>query len=186
MRTLIVSILFSFFSCNTYALDFGPSTGLKIPRFVSLKSDEVNVRVGPSINYPKELQYIQKNLPVEIIDEYDLWRKITDIDGNKGWVHKSLIKSERYAIILPKNNKKVFVFSNPIGEKIGEIGKNNIVKLNNCLKKWCYIHFLNNKGWINKENLWGVYDNEIYKASFMQPIKNLYWKFLQFIGNINI
>ena len=167
-------------------MDFGPSTGLKIPRFVSLKSDEVNLRVGPSINYPKELQYIQKNLPIEIIDEYDLWRKITDIDGNKGWVHKSLIKSERYAIILPKNNKKVFVFSNPIGKKIGEIGKNNIVKLNNCLKKWCYIHFLNNKGWINKENLWGVYDNEIYKASFMQPIKNLYWKFLQFIGKINI
>ena len=186
MRILIIPILFSFIYCNAYASDIGPYTGLKMPRFVSLKSDEVNLRVGPSINYPKELQYIQKNLPIEIIDEYDLWRKITDIDGNKGWVHKSLIKAERYVIILPKNNKKVFVFSNPIGEKIGEIGKNNIVKLNQCLKEWCYIHFLDNKGWINKKNLWGVYDNEIYKASFIQPIKNLYWKFLQFIAKINI
>jgi len=185
MRILIVYILFSFISCNTYASEIGPSTGLKMPRFVSLKSNEVNLRVGPSINYPKELQYIQKNLPVEIIDEYDLWRKISDIHGNKGWVHKSLIKAERYAIILPKNNTKIFVLSNPIGKKIGEIGKNNIVKLDNCLKEWCKILFLENKGWVNKEDLWGVYDNEVYKVSLIQPIKNIYWKFLKFIYEIN-
>ncbi len=186
MRIVFVYILFSIISFNTYAFDIGSSTGLKIPRFVSLKSNEVNLRVGPSANYPIELKYIRNNLPIEIIDEYDLWRKITDIDGNIGWVHKGLIKGERYAIIVPNNNKKVFVLSNPIGRKIGEIGKNNIVKLNNCLKQWCYIYALNNKGWVNKKDLWGVYDNEIYKMSFMQPIKTLYWKCLKIIYNINI
>ena len=181
MRILIVYILFSFIACNTYALDIGPSTGLKIPRFVSLKSDEVNLRVGPSVNYPKELQYIRKHLPVEVIDEYDLWRKIKDIDGNKGWVHKSLIKAERYAITLGKNGKKIFVLNNPIGKKIGEIGKNNIVKIHSCLKQWCSIDVVGKKGWINKNNLWGVYDNEVYKVSFIQPIKYLYWKFAKII-----
>ncbi len=181
MRILIVYIFFSFLSYNTYALDIGPSTGLTIPRFVSLKSDEVNLRVGPSINYPKELQYIRKNIPVEIIDEYDLWRKIVDIDGNTGWLHKSLIKAERYAIVSTKKDKNVIVFNYPFGRKIGEIGRHNIVKLNSCLKEWCSIYINENQGWMNKDNLWGVYENEIYKPSFLQPVINFYWKVEDFI-----
>ena len=179
---LIYFILFTLLLFITYNVSFaniGTSTGLKIPRFVSLKSNEVNLRVGPSKNYPKELQYIRKNLPVEIIEEYELWRKITDIDGNKGWLHKSLIKAERYAIVITEKNNKAFVFNNPKGKKIGEIGVNNIVKLNSCLKEWCLINSTNKKGWVSKQNLWGVYDNEVYKLTFIQPLKNLYWKILK-------
>jgi SH3-like domain-containing protein len=67
----------------------GSVTGLDIPRFVSLKSNEVNLRVGPSTNYPIELTYITKNLPVEVIDEFDAWRKIKDHQKTIGWLHKS-------------------------------------------------------------------------------------------------
>ena len=107
-------------------------TGYKIPRFVSLKSNEVNLRVGPSFNYPIKIKYIQKNLPVEIVDEYDIWRQIHDIDGNVGWIHKSLLKGDRYGITFSKNKNNI-IFNYLNGKTIGKIGKNNIVKINRCL-----------------------------------------------------
>ena len=73
----------------------GPVTNLGLPRFVSLKSDDVNLRVGPSMNYPIELKYTQNDLPIEVIDEYDVWRKVKDHENNIGWLHKeSLIKGK--------------------------------------------------------------------------------------------
>ena len=99
---LILSLLISF---NLYAKT-GSITGLEIPRFVSLKSNDVNLRVGPSINYPIRLKYISQNLPVEIIDEFDVWRKTRDHEGNIGWLHKSLIKAAQ-TIELIKSRKFV-------------------------------------------------------------------------------
>ena len=83
---------FYLFSFNLYADDIGSETGYKIPRFVSIKSNDVNLRKGPSTNYPIVLKYTIKNLPVEIIDEYDLWRKIIDINGNQGGYKKISLK----------------------------------------------------------------------------------------------
>ena len=76
---IINLILFLFTSLNIYA-NTGSVTGFELPRFVSLKSNDVNLRVGPSINYPIKLKYIKKNLPVEVIDEHNVWRKIKDHD----------------------------------------------------------------------------------------------------------
>ena len=91
MMKIISLILFFVLSFNLHAKT-GSVTGLEIPRFVSLKSNEVNLRVGPSTNYPIELIYKTKNLPVEIIDEFDTWRKIKDHNRTIGWLHKSLIQ----------------------------------------------------------------------------------------------
>ena len=88
-------VLLSLISMSLYA-ETGSVTGLEIPRFVSLKSDDVNLRVGPSTNYPIRLKYIFQNLPIEIIDEYDVWRKTRDYEGNVGWIHKGLIKGNRF------------------------------------------------------------------------------------------
>ena len=97
---LIILIFILCFSFNLYGKT-GSVTGLDIPRFVSLKSDDANIRVGPSVNYPIKLKYVFQNLPLEIIDEFDVWRKSRDHEGNIGWVHKSLIKGDRF--ILVKN-----------------------------------------------------------------------------------
>ena len=94
---------------NLYAKK-GTVTNLELPRFVSLKSNDVNLRVGPSINYPIELKYIQINLPVEIIDEFDVWRKIKDQQDNQGWLHKSLIKGDRFVLTI-NNTKKIYKLS---------------------------------------------------------------------------
>ena len=96
-------ICFIFFTQNTYA-DIGQQTGLEIPRYVSLKSNDANIRVGPSKNYPIEIKYIKKNYPLKVLEEYEEWRKVEDFKNNIGWIHKSLISGNRTGIVLSENN----------------------------------------------------------------------------------
>jgi|TARA_B100001964_G_scaffold80922_1_gene91330 SH3-like domain-containing protein len=159
----------------TSAETLGNETRLKIPRFVSLKSDNSNLRVGPSENYPIKLRYIVANTPVEIIDEFKYWRKINDYDGNKGWLHKSLIKGKRFAIVNTPYQEDLQVFNKPKGKNIGKIGKKNVLEVKTCLMNWCKIKYGKNTGWVNKLNLWGVYEKEIINIPFYQPIINLIW-----------
>ena len=164
-------------SLNLYGKT-GSVTGLEIPRFVSLKSDDANIRVGPSINYPIKLKYIFENLPLEIIDEFDVWRKSKDHKGNIGWVHKSLIKGDRFILVNYNTNKDVKLYNIPNGKIIGIIKKNNILDLNLCILNWCKVTQNKFSGWLLKKNIWGVYDTEIYNVKFYQPLVNQYWKIL--------
>ena len=173
----IYLIFFLCVSFNLYAKT-GSVTGLEIPRFVSLKSNEVNLRVGPSTNYPIELMYVTKNLPVEIIDEFDVWRKTKDHKGNIGWLHKSLIQGERFVLTGYKNDNDVDLYNRPNGNIIGAIKKNNILNLKNCILYWCKVSHANINGWILKKNIWGIYEIEIYNNKFYQPIISKYWEFL--------
>jgi SH3-like domain-containing protein len=177
MMKIIPLIIFFLISFNLYSKT-GSVTGLEIPRFVSLKSNEVNLRVGPSTNYPIELMYVTKNLPVEIIDEFDAWRKIKDHRGTIGWLHKSLIQGERFALTGYKNNNDVFLYNRPNGSIIGAIKKNNILDLKRCVLHWCKLSHKNINYWVLKKNIWGIYEIEIYNNKFYQPILNLYWRTL--------
>ena len=174
---LIPLIFFLCFSLNLYGKT-GSVTGLDIPRFVSLKSNDANIRVGPSINYPIKLKYIFKNLPLEIIDEFDVWRKSKDNEGNIGWVHKSLIKGERYILTGNLINSDIQLFSRPNGKIIGIIEKKNVLELKSCTLNWCKVSKGSVKGWVLKENIWGIYESEIYNTKFYQPLINQYWKVL--------
>ena len=107
-------------------------------------------------------------MPIEIIKEHAGWRQIQDIDGNSGWILGSLLKGDRYGIIISNSHKESKLFDFPQGKQIGIIGKNNIVKIKKCLTQWCLIQYQKNEGWIKKENIWGVYKNEIYKINFME------------------
>ena len=158
--------------------DVGKETGLEIPRYVSLKSNDANIRVGPSTNYPIAIKYIQKSYPLKILEEYDDWRKIEDFTKNNGWIHKSLISGKRTGIIVSNNNDKIKIFNTITGKTIGNIGKGNIVSINKCRIDWCAISFNKYKGWIYKKNIWGVEDKEIINVSYFQVIIDLYWKSL--------
>ena len=173
----ITIIFFLCLSLNLHG-NTGSVTGLEIPRFVSLKSNDVNIRVGPSINYPIELKYVTQNLPLEIIDEFDVWRKSRDQEGNIGWIHKSLIKGDRYIITGSKINVETELFSRPGGQIVGIIKKNNILKLKSCNLKWCKVSKDSINGWVLKENIWGIHESEIYNRKFYQPLINQYWKIL--------
>ena len=174
---LIIVVFFVCISFNSYGKT-GSVTGLDIPRFISLKSNDVNLRVGPSTNYPIRLKYITQNLPVEIIDEFDVWRQARDHNGTIGWLHKSLIKGERYILTGYKNEKEINLYNRPNGKIIGIIKKNNILDLKMCIINWCKVSQNKIKGWLLKKNIWGVHDFEIYNTKFYQPIINQYWKIL--------
>ena len=172
---ILIIIIYIF---PTHAEKIGETTGLTLPRFVSLKSNDSNLRIGSSLNYPIKLKYIIANMPIEVVDEYKDWRNVRDMMGNEGWMHQSILKRDRYAIINTPYIESVQIAKKPQGEIIGEIGKNNIVKLNQCLINWCKIDFDGNRGWVNKSNLWGVYNNEKFNVSLYQKFLNLVDNFL--------
>ena len=176
MFKTFISYIFLCCFLFAHAEEYGSDTGWKLPRFVSLKSDEVNLRVGPSTKYPIVLKYIVKNLPIEIIEENNDWRKIKDMGGNEGWILESLLQGDRFGIINQPYNESAQIYSHPEGKEIGKIGKNNVVKINSCLAHWCKIKYEKYSGWINKKNLWGIYNNEKLNISLFQPIINQVWK----------
>ena len=174
IKKIIFVIIILFMNLNLLAseIKIGAYSGFKLPRYVSLKSVDVNLRIGSSKNYPIVVKYQTLNLPIEIIGEYENWRKIKDIDKNVGWVHESLLKGDRFAII--KNHSLLFDF--PDGNVRGEIGKKNIVEISYCLLRWCSIVARKKLLWIEKKNLWGVYKNEIFDNPFYQIFMNYYWQ----------
>ena len=185
MQIIIVFISIFIFSqiCNA---EIGKETGLEIPRYVSLKSNDANIRVGPSINYPIEIKYIIKNYPLKVLEEYEEWRKIEDFKKNIGWIHKSLISGNRTGIILSKDNKNIDLLNTLDGSVIGEIGKGNIVYLEKCKIDWCLVSKGNFEGWIQKKYIWGVKEKEIIKISFLQRFNDLYWKSFNYFKRIQV
>ena len=180
--TLITIIIFS----QVCSADIGKETGLEIPRYVSLKSNDANIRVGPSMNYPIVVKYIIKNYPLKVLEEYNEWRKVEDFKKNVGWIHKSLISGTRTGIVLSKNNEKIQLLNTLDGNVIGEIGKGNIINIEKCKINWCLVSINNFKGWIDKKYIWGVKKREIIKISFIQRFVDLYWRSINFLNRIQM
>tara|TARA_B100002052_G_scaffold236829_1_gene220326 strand:- start:284 stop:850 length:567 start_codon:yes stop_codon:yes gene_type:complete len=181
-KRIIITLLIILIN-NVKASEMGSETGLTIPRFVSLKSNDANIRVGPSINYPITIKYIVKNFPLMIIEEHSNWRKIIDFEQNIGWIHKSLIKGERYGIIISEENNIIKVYNTLNGKIIGKITKGNIVSIEKCKIQWCLVSVNKNKGWVNKRNIWGVKDKEIYKIGRSQIFIDYFIKYSNLVSN---
>ena len=183
MQIVIAFISIIIFSqvCNA---DIGKETGLEIPRYVSLKSNDANIRVGPSKNYPIEIKYIKKNYPLKVLEEYEDWRKVEDFQKNVGWIHKSLISGTRTGIVLSNDNKTIKLLNTLNGNVIGEIGKGNIVFLEKCKIDWCLVSFGIYRGWVDKKNIWGIKEKEIIKISFFQKFEDIYWNSLNYLNKI--
>ena len=183
MKFKIVFISMIIF-CQVSNANVGKETGLEIPRYVSLKSDDANIRVGPSKNYPIEIKYVKRNYPLEVLEEYEEWRKVEDFDNNIGWIHKSLISGIRTGIVLSNDNKTIKLLNTLKGNVIGEIGSGNIVFLEKCKIDWCLVSSGNFKGWMDKKYIWGVKEKEIIKISFFQIFEDLYWKSVNSLNKI--
>ena len=122
--------------------------------FLSLKNNEVNLRQGPSFEYPIKFIYKKKYLPVKVLDKLETWRKITDFENNSGWIHASQLSNKKSAICKKNNSvlyKKPTIFSKPIAKL--EIGR--LVLIKRCKVKWCKIASGGFSGWIQKNYLWG-------------------------------
>ena len=122
--------------------------------FLSLKNSEVNLRQGPSFEYPVKLTYKKKYLPVIILDKSDAWRKIKDFENNSGWVHISQLSKKKTALNSRNNSilyRKPTIYSKPIARL--EIGR--LVLIKKCKEKWCKITSGGFKGWVFESSLWG-------------------------------
>ena len=123
-------------------------------KFLTLKNDEVNLRQGPSFEYPIKLIYKKKYLPVIILDKSGPWKKIKDFENNTGWIHTVLLSKKKSAININNNSvlyKKPTIFSKPIAKL--ETGRLMLIK--KCKVKWCKIISGDYGGWILKNTLWG-------------------------------
>ena len=137
------------------------STGM-IPRFVTLKSDEANMRSGPGKRYPIRWSYHRQHLPMEIIDEYGAWRKVRDSDGEEGWMHHSLLSSSRYILIF-KDVQTLRRNPDPMAPPVLRAEPMVLARLLSCRPGWCYIQIQGRKGWIYKSAIWGVYNDEMFE-----------------------
>jgi len=129
---------------------------LPLPRFATLKTDLINLRVGPGENFPITDVYKKKNFPVQIVAEFQDWRKIKDFEGTTGWVHKSMLKGKRFCLIL----KPTFLFKKPLENsgKKAKVHQHVVAELKNCDQNFCRLVFSDMKmdGWVLKNSLWGV------------------------------
>ncbi len=144
--------------------DGGGVTGLPLPRFVSLRADEVNLRTGPGIRYPIDWVYKRQGLPVEIIDEFEAWRRVRDREGTSGWVHQSTLSAERNAIVVGER-RALRAKGEAVAEAVAWLEPGVIVKLERCAGDWCEATAKdaggsNFRGWLLRAELWGVYPEE--------------------------
>jgi len=148
-------------------LTLGPS-GLPLPRFVSLKSGRVNLRVGPGINYAVDWMYLKPGLPMEIIQEYDNWRRVRDADGTEGWINQALLTGRRTAIVTPWQRGKeapvpLLDDSKSDARLVAKLEPGVLVTIRMCNGEWCQVDASGHRGWLNQSQLWGAYPGESIK-----------------------
>ena len=145
------------------------ASGLPLPRFVSLKARRVNLRIGPSRDYAVEWLYTRSGIPMEIIQEYDHWRRVRDPDGTEGWIHKSLLTGERTAVVAPwkRGEGEVFVTlrHRPLksADTVAMLEPGVVVGIDECNGQWCHGEVEGAAGWIAQDEVWGVYPGEAFR-----------------------
>ncbi|MBN8958560.1 MAG: aspartyl-trna synthetase [Rhizobiales bacterium] len=143
----------------------GQSSGLPVPRFVSLKSDRVNVRGGPTKDHEVTWIFTRAGLPVEVTAEFDNWRRIRDSEGQEGWVYHSLLSGRRMAVVEPNSKQKgpLYALHDSASEKsavAAQLEAGVLAQVKKCTGTWCRIAGNGFDGWIEQYRLWGVYPNE--------------------------
>ena len=139
-------------------------SGLPLPRFVSLRADEVNLRAGPGVQYPVEWVYNRRHLPVEVIAEYRTWRKIRDWQGTQGWVHQSMLSGNRTFIVTGKL-RTLRRRADARGDAVARAEAGVIGRLLECpdASTWCRVDVDGFEGWFRRVEFWGVHRGEVVK-----------------------
>ncbi|TYC72388.1 aspartyl-trna synthetase [Stappia sp. BW2] len=140
------------------------ASGLPVPRFVSLKSDRVNVRIGPSREHDIAWTFVQSGLPVEIIGEFENWRRIRDWEGKQGWVFRSLLSSRRTALVTPwekSDRTPLRSRSRSDADIVAELDPFVLTTISECAGGWCRVNGENYDGWLDQTRLFGVYPDEL-------------------------
>jgi len=147
LRLIIIIYSIFFFEISTFSKD---------EYFLTLRYEKVNLRQGHSRKYPIKIFYKKKFLPVLIKDQSENYRKIQDHENNTGWIHLSQLSKKKAAIVI---NEQLIMFSSPTiySKPIAILKKGRLAKIIKCKNEWCKSETDKYKGWIKKENLWGLF-----------------------------
>lgn len=164
VRRFLVLLLIVVGMAGTHAHWLGPavaqSTGLPLPRFVSLASDEINVRTGPGQMHPIRWVFTRRGVPVQIVEEAQDWRRIIDHEGDTGWIHASLLSSRRTILVTgdtrplrrtPRQDARIVALVEPLV----------IGNLLNCERNWCLVEIDNRRGWLERGQFYGALESEM-------------------------
>lgn len=167
----LLALVLAFPATPTVILAQDNPSGLPLPRFVSTRSSPINVRVGPGTRYEIAWNFLVPGQPVEIIQEFDTWRKIRDVEGDEGWVHQSLLAGARVGFATPiLANGEVAMHANPSQEAAvrARLAGGVKVSISACNGDWCQITAGQPgdrgtySGWVRQEEIWGVYPGETF------------------------
>lgn len=168
-----ISVMLAVFACclagqPSYAQSTATGqTGLPLPRFVSLKSEKVNMRIGPGRQFKVDWMYLRKGLPMEIIQEYDNWRKVRDQDGNEGWILHSLLSGLRTAVVAPwdkaSNAQTISMYreASATSQQVARLQPGVVAEVLSCEAEWCRLTVQDTEGFVEKKSVWGVYSDEL-------------------------
>ncbi len=170
MAGLLAAVALSGIADPAWAQAAKGASGLPLPRFVSLKSKSVNLRVGPSVDYAVSWRYLKPGVPVEIIQEYDNWRRVRDADGTEGWVNQALLSGARTALAAPwMRGKGQGVLVNMRREPqsnasiVARVEPGVMLHIGQCTGEWCKAEAQGAEGWIVQTEIWGAYPGEAFK-----------------------
>jgi len=162
VRAALAALLVAWAAAAQAGGDTGPS-GLPVPRFVSLKTDRVNVRGGPDKDHDVSWIYTRVGWPVEIIAEFENWRRIRDSDGSEGWVYHSLLSGKRMAAVqLKSKTELVPLHAKPDAQSavLARLQPGVLGSIKRCNGGWCRMSGDGFDGWVEQHRLWGVYPDE--------------------------
>ena len=139
-------------------------SGLPVPRFVSLKKNRINIRRGPGTNHAVQWVFNRKGLPVEVIAEFENWRRIRDADGEEGWVFHSLLSGTRMVTVAPwEKEGRIELSEKPsrLSKIIAFMEPGVMARVRQCSGSWCSVVVGDFEGWVAQNSLWGVYPGEV-------------------------
>lgn len=163
LLTLVVGFLLLTSPASAENLPDDTESGLALPRMVSLRSNLINARSGPGARYPIEWVYRQKGAPVEIIAEFELWRKIRDWDGSETWVHKSMLSGKRSVKMTAKGESNIYDKEDYQSQVIAKAEDGVVGDIKKCPagSSFCLVQFGTIEGWVPRSNFFGAYRDEV-------------------------
>ena len=162
MRILVLTLTAALvLACKSvFAGDRGPVTNLPMPRFVSMKASEGNVRRGPSLTHRVDWIYKHPNMPLKVTAEFGHWRRVQDSEGLGGWMHYSLLSGVRTVVV---QEEQITLRLKPSEAAAASVyaDRGVIARLGECDADWCRLELSGYKGWVQKNRVWGVSADEV-------------------------
>ncbi|MEM9435528.1 MAG: SH3 domain-containing protein [Pseudomonadota bacterium] len=141
-------------------MKLGSVTNFPIPRYVSMKATEANIRRGPSLSHRIDWVYKRRDMPLRVTAEHGHWRRVQDRDGQGGWIHYSLISGTR-TVIVEEDMLALFPRPEAEGQVVARLEIGVVARLGKCTEMWCRVTAGGYRGWAPKTSLWGVHADEI-------------------------